>query len=243
MSSPARSSVPVNPSVETAPRLVWPDMQASPSLSPKSELQQENVAPNPAMTSTLEPERGSQAEEQAAAAAAEERVASSSEVRAPHGDVLPEEPELPSTALEESKHAEAMDSDDVPLVQEAKPEAQTPVKLEPAPVSHKAASSPTNHPQYSHDNQQQQQHNGSPSSKPSAATPSATPAAAPSEASPAKAAKAASAINATGSRRQLGEWTLGKTLGAGSMGKVKLAVSVESGEKVRCCSTGFVCFF
>ena len=34
------------------------------------------------------------------------------------------------------------------------------------------------------------------------------------------------------SRRQLGEWTLGKTLGAGSMGKVKLGVSKISGEKV-----------
>lgn len=34
------------------------------------------------------------------------------------------------------------------------------------------------------------------------------------------------------SRRQLGEWTLGKTLGAGSMGKVKLGVSTITGEKV-----------
>lgn len=34
------------------------------------------------------------------------------------------------------------------------------------------------------------------------------------------------------SRRQLGEWTLGKTLGAGSMGKVKLGVSTVTGEKV-----------
>lgn len=41
-----------------------------------------------------------------------------------------------------------------------------------------------------------------------------------------------SAITSTGSRRQLGEWTLGKTLGAGSMGKVKLAVSNVTGEKV-----------
>ena len=30
-------------------------------------------------------------------------------------------------------------------------------------------------------------------------------------------------------RRQLGEWTLGKTLGAGSMGKVKLGVSSVTG--------------
>jgi hypothetical protein len=35
-----------------------------------------------------------------------------------------------------------------------------------------------------------------------------------------------------GSRRQLGEWTLGKTLGAGSMGKVKLGVSNITGDKV-----------
>ena len=35
------------------------------------------------------------------------------------------------------------------------------------------------------------------------------------------------------SKRQLGEWTLGKTLGAGSMGKVKLGVSTITGEKVR----------
>jgi len=35
------------------------------------------------------------------------------------------------------------------------------------------------------------------------------------------------------SRRQLGEWTLGKTLGAGSMGKVKLGVSTVTGDKVR----------
>jgi hypothetical protein len=34
------------------------------------------------------------------------------------------------------------------------------------------------------------------------------------------------------SRKQLGEWTLGKTLGAGSMGKVKLGISTISGEKV-----------
>lgn len=34
------------------------------------------------------------------------------------------------------------------------------------------------------------------------------------------------------SRRQLGEWTLGKTLGAGSMGKVKLGVSTVTGDKV-----------
>lgn len=34
------------------------------------------------------------------------------------------------------------------------------------------------------------------------------------------------------SRRQLGEWTLGKTLGAGSMGKVKLGVSTITGDKV-----------
>lgn len=37
---------------------------------------------------------------------------------------------------------------------------------------------------------------------------------------------------ASSSRRQLGEWTLGKTLGAGSMGKVKLGVSSITGEKV-----------
>lgn len=37
---------------------------------------------------------------------------------------------------------------------------------------------------------------------------------------------------AASSRRQLGEWTLGKTLGAGSMGKVKLGVSTITGEKV-----------
>lgn len=36
----------------------------------------------------------------------------------------------------------------------------------------------------------------------------------------------------TRSRRQLGEYTLGKTLGAGSMGKVKLAISSVSGEKI-----------
>ena len=41
-----------------------------------------------------------------------------------------------------------------------------------------------------------------------------------------------SAISSSGSRRQLGEWTLGKTLGAGSMGKVKLAVSNVTSEKV-----------
>lgn len=40
------------------------------------------------------------------------------------------------------------------------------------------------------------------------------------------------AIASNGSRRQLGEWTLGKTLGAGSMGKVKLAVSNVTAEKV-----------
>lgn len=34
------------------------------------------------------------------------------------------------------------------------------------------------------------------------------------------------------SRRTLGEYTMGKTLGAGSMGKVKLGVSSVSGEKV-----------
>ncbi|KAA1126505.1 serine/threonine-protein kinase KIN2 [Puccinia graminis f. sp. tritici] len=34
------------------------------------------------------------------------------------------------------------------------------------------------------------------------------------------------------SRRQLGEYTLGKTLGAGSMGKVKLAISSITGEKI-----------
>lgn len=39
-------------------------------------------------------------------------------------------------------------------------------------------------------------------------------------------------IGTNGSRRQLGEWTLGKTIGAGSMGKVKLAVSTVTGEKV-----------
>jgi hypothetical protein len=36
----------------------------------------------------------------------------------------------------------------------------------------------------------------------------------------------------TRSRRVLGEWTMGKTLGAGSMGKVKLAISGITGEKV-----------
>lgn len=36
----------------------------------------------------------------------------------------------------------------------------------------------------------------------------------------------------SGSRKQLGEWTMGKTLGAGSMGKVKLAISNKTGEKV-----------
>lgn len=40
-------------------------------------------------------------------------------------------------------------------------------------------------------------------------------------------------VQSTSSRRQLGEWTMGKTLGAGSMGKVKLAVSNKTGEKVR----------
>lgn len=32
---------------------------------------------------------------------------------------------------------------------------------------------------------------------------------------------------------QSGEWTLGKTIGAGSMGKVKLAKNLETGEQVR----------
>lgn len=31
---------------------------------------------------------------------------------------------------------------------------------------------------------------------------------------------------------QTGQWTLGKTIGAGSMGKVKLAKNVETGEQV-----------
>lgn len=38
--------------------------------------------------------------------------------------------------------------------------------------------------------------------------------------------------DSTRSRRVLGEWTMGKTLGAGSMGKVKLGVSGITGEKV-----------
>ncbi|KEI41246.1 uncharacterized protein L969DRAFT_15266 [Mixia osmundae IAM 14324] len=38
--------------------------------------------------------------------------------------------------------------------------------------------------------------------------------------------------SASSSRRQLGEWVLGKTLGAGSMGKVKLGQSVKGGDKV-----------
>lgn len=56
------------------------------------------------------------------------------------------------------------------------------------------------------------------------------------QSSPRPASKANSTnqqIASNGSRRQLGEWTLGKTLGAGSMGKVKLAVSIETGEKVK----------
>ena len=60
-------------------------------------------------------------------------------------------------------------------------------------------------------------------------------AAAPSSSSSSKRPAGSSsegAIASNGSRRQLGEWTLGKTLGAGSMGKVKLAVSVNTGEKV-----------
>lgn len=32
---------------------------------------------------------------------------------------------------------------------------------------------------------------------------------------------------------QTGQWTLGKTIGAGSMGKVKLAKNLETGEQVR----------
>ncbi|GAA6040739.1 hypothetical protein JCM8097_003273, partial [Rhodosporidiobolus ruineniae] len=43
---------------------------------------------------------------------------------------------------------------------------------------------------------------------------------------------AASTSASSRSRRQLGEWQLTKTLGAGSMGKVKLGVSVNTGEKV-----------
>ncbi|CAH7670476.1 expressed protein [Phakopsora pachyrhizi] len=38
--------------------------------------------------------------------------------------------------------------------------------------------------------------------------------------------------NSSRTRRHLGEYTLGKTLGAGSMGKVKLAVSTITGEKI-----------
>lgn len=33
--------------------------------------------------------------------------------------------------------------------------------------------------------------------------------------------------------RQVGDWQLGKTIGAGSMGKVKTATNVYTGEKVR----------
>lgn len=43
------------------------------------------------------------------------------------------------------------------------------------------------------------------------------------------------------SRRQLGEWTLGKTLGAGSMGKVKLGVSAVTGEKVSALQYPLIC--
>ncbi|GAA6035293.1 hypothetical protein JCM8097_008802 [Rhodosporidiobolus ruineniae] len=43
---------------------------------------------------------------------------------------------------------------------------------------------------------------------------------------------AASTSASSRSRRQLGEWKLTKTLGTGSMGKVKLGVSVNTGEKV-----------
>ena len=32
---------------------------------------------------------------------------------------------------------------------------------------------------------------------------------------------------------QTGKWSLGKTIGAGSMGKVKLAKNLETGEQVR----------
>lgn len=35
---------------------------------------------------------------------------------------------------------------------------------------------------------------------------------------------------------QTGEWSLGKTIGAGSMGKVKLAKNLENGEQVCSCS-------
>lgn len=40
-------------------------------------------------------------------------------------------------------------------------------------------------------------------------------------------------VPSSSSRRQLGEWTLGKTLGAGSMGKVKLGVSSITGSTLR----------
>lgn len=48
------------------------------------------------------------------------------------------------------------------------------------------------------------------------------------------------AIASNGSRRQLGEWTLGKTVGAGSMGKVKLATSTVTGEKACLCDASTV---
>lgn len=71
-----------------------------------------------------------------------------------------------------------------------------------------------------------------PSTDPSKPKPSSSkPLSPPSSA--AKSKPSNSAISSNGSRRQLGPWTLGKTLGAGSMGKVKLAVNNNTGEKVK----------
>ncbi|KAK4054727.1 Serine/threonine-protein kinase [Microbotryomycetes sp. JL201] len=56
--------------------------------------------------------------------------------------------------------------------------------------------------------------------------------AASSSATAAAASKEQHKESSTRSRRQLGEYTLGKTLGAGSMGKVKLGLSNVTGEKV-----------
>lgn len=62
----------------------------------------------------------------------------------------------------------------------------------------------------------------------SAATPSRAPLQDPSSQAGAGGAKRRTTIPA-----QTGQYTLGKTIGAGSMGKVKLAKNLESGEQVR----------
>ena len=45
----------------------------------------------------------------------------------------------------------------------------------------------------------------------------------------------------SGERKVVGQYLLGKTIGEGTFGKVKLAIHLPTGEKVRLCSFGKTC--